>query len=67
MNDEPLIYTIRGNLPVASLAFEVKWRVEPDFVSMTEIYTAEDGVIVRQDSHVCALKGATLQSTPAEL
>ena len=64
---EPLIHTIRGNLPVASLKFAVSWRVEPDFIAMTETYTADDGVIVRQDAHVCALKGAAVESTSAEI
>ncbi len=64
---EPLIHTTRGNLPVASLTFAVTWRVEPDFISITETYTAEDGVVVRQDAHVCALKGANVQSDTAEI
>ena len=67
MTDEPLIHTMRGNLPVSSLTFAVAWRFEPDFVSMTETYTDADGVIVRQDAHVCHLKGAVLESTTAEI
>lgn len=65
---EPLIHTTtRGHLPVASLKHVVTWRIQPDCIVMYETYTADDGVVVRQDAHVCALKGATLESTPAEL
>lgn len=67
LDTEPLIHTTRGNLPVSALTFAVVWRVEPDFISIAETYTDADGVVVRQDAHVCALKGAILESATAEL
>jgi len=64
--EEPLVHTIRGNLPVASLKFEVKWAIEATHIAITETYTAEDGVVVRQDAHVCALAGSVSESSASD-
>lgn len=50
--EEPLIHTIRGNLPVSSLKHEFEWRVSYEMIVFIEKYTAEDGVVVRQDAHL---------------
>jgi len=63
---EPLIHTSRGNLPVSSLKFEVKWSMEPTHVSITETYTADDGEVVRQDAHVCALAGVACEASASD-
>jgi len=52
VNDEPLIHTTRGNVPVASLSHAVEWRITDQLIHFTEIYRDADGVIVRQDAHV---------------
>ncbi len=49
--DEPLIYTARGNLPVASLKYAVEWEDTPDYTKMIETYTL-DGEVVKQSVHV---------------
>ena len=61
MIDEPLIHTTLGNVPVASLAHEVEWRITDDVIHFTERYKS-DGIVVRQDAHVYAF-GANADST----
>lgn len=53
---EPLIWTTKGNLPIASLAYSPAWEETPDYVKFTETYTL-DGEIVKQAVHVMAKKG----------
>ena len=66
MNDAaPLIHTTRGNVPVASLTYEADWRMTDDVVVFTQRYRADDGEVVRQDSHVYAFGAtATSDATP---
>jgi hypothetical protein len=62
MNGSPLIHTINGNVPVESLSYETKWEISDKMIHFTEIYRDALGVIVRQDAHVCALRGPELFS-----
>lgn len=64
--EEPLIHTIRGNLPVASLKFSVNWRFENGIVFFTQTYTAEDGVVVRQDAHIFDTVGIQARALASE-
>lgn len=48
---EPLIYTIKGNLPIASLAYSTHWDVQERYIKFTETYKLGDEV-VRQSAHV---------------
>lgn len=56
MNDEPLIYTIRGNLPIASLEYRTRWEDAPDYIKLVETYSL-DGEVVRESAHVYAKRG----------
>ena len=39
MNDEPLIYTSKGNVPVASLTYEPAWEHAPgNYLKFVERY-----------------------------
>lgn len=53
---DPLIYTSRGNLPVASLQYVTRWEDAADYIKFVEIYTL-DGEIVRESAHVYAKHG----------
>ena len=50
--DEPLIHTLIGNVPVASLSHSVEWRITDKIIHFSETYTDASGEIVRQDAHV---------------
>lgn len=53
---EPLIYTIKGNLPIASLAYSTAWDVQDGYFKFTETYKLGDEV-VRQSAHVYDREG----------
>jgi hypothetical protein len=57
MTDEPLIYTSKGNLPLSSLTYEVKWERTDTYVKFVEIHRTADGEVVREAAHVLALQG----------
>lgn len=54
---EPLIFTTKGNIPVAGLEHQVEWRVSPEQIIFTETYLL-DGEVVKQSAHVKVLIGA---------
>lgn len=45
--DEPLIWTIKGNLPISSLKYRHSWTDTPDEVTFAEEYLLEDEVVKR--------------------
>ena len=57
MNDVPLIYTIRGNLPLSELTLETEWHRAPEYIKLVERYRAADGEVVRESAHVLSLVG----------
>lgn len=58
MTDQPLIYTSKGNLPIADLAYSTKWDVTPTYYKLTETYSLGDEV-VKESAHVYSLAGIT--------
>lgn len=55
----PLIWTTKGNLPIASLKHETEWRYDATQIIFIERYTL-DGETVKESSHVCVLTGVSL-------
>lgn len=55
MNDVPLIWTTKGNLPVADLRVEHKWEDTVEYVKLTEIYFLGDEM-VKASTHVYCRK-----------
>lgn len=53
---EPLIWTTKGNLPVASLRYAVAWDVQEEYAKLTETYWLGEE-IVRQSAHVYDKRG----------
>ncbi len=60
---EPLIYTIKGNLPIASLQYATRWERTDDYVKLVETYRL-DGEVVRESAHVLTSKA--LDMTPEQ-
>lgn len=56
MDEEPLIYTTKGNLPVASLTYRTSWVLSDAFIKFTEQYRLGDEV-VKESAHVYDRKG----------
>lgn len=66
-NDEPLIYTTRGNLPIASLKYKHEWFEDDHETRLVETYTAEDGEIVKQNVHIKIKQGLAMTGEQATL
>lgn len=60
----PLVWTTLGNLPVASLAHSVEWRITPEQTIFIERYTL-DGEVVKESTHVHIHQGASVQCDAA--
>lgn len=56
MEDTPLIYTIKGNLPIADLEYKVEWQDADDYLKMVETYRYQ-GEVVRESAHVYNKRG----------
>lgn len=56
---EPLIYTIKGNLPIASLEYSHKWEDLETCIKFSETYTL-DGEVVKQSAHVLMKTGLSV-------
>jgi len=54
--DEPLIYTTKGNIPVASLQYRHQWLNTENDITFTEEYLL-DGEVVKRNSHCYLKKG----------
>jgi hypothetical protein len=61
ISSEPLIYTCKGNLPISSLTYSVRWEDTADYTKLVETYTLADEV-VRESAHVLAKKQPDLFS-----
>jgi hypothetical protein len=59
MTDIPLIWTTKGNVPVAALRHEVEWRNSPDQIIFIERYYSGDEV-VKESAHVQLLTGVSM-------
>ncbi len=57
MTEEPLIYTSKGNVPIASLKFEHKWEDTPDSMVYIEEYRDETGEVVKRSAAVYLKRG----------
>ena len=59
---EPLIYTSKGNVPVASLTLDVSWDITDNYIKCVERYTDAMGEVVKQSANVKLLKGMGLEA-----
>jgi len=66
MTDEPLIYTSRGNLPIASLQYAVRWEDAADYLKFVEVYTL-NGEVVRESAHVYTKRGMFCEAETQQL
>lgn len=57
---EPLIYTSRGNIPLSSLQYQYAWEDTPEYVKFVERYVASDGEVVKESAHVMAKRGMSM-------
>jgi hypothetical protein len=58
-NDEPLVYTTKGNLPLSSLERFFWWEDTPEYTKFVQGYKL-NGEVVSQGADVLARKGFCL-------
>lgn len=59
MEQEPLIWTSKGNLPISSLAYEPSWDIVPgQYIKFVERYRL-DGEVVKESAHVYSMQGVS--------
>ena len=63
---EPLIWTSKGNIPMAGLVHQVAWHITPEQILFVESYLL-DGEVVKQSSHVHIISGAESTGIAANL
>ncbi len=66
-SEVPMIYTARGNLPIASLRYETQWEITDAYIKLSERYVAEDGEVVRSSAHVYDKQGVSAKAAVASL
>lgn len=66
MHEEPLIYTSKGNLPVASLTYETAWEVLPSYIKFVERYRLGEEV-VKESAHVYDRIGVSMSGVAAAI
>lgn len=57
---EPLIYTTKGNVPIASLTYSHEWEVTEDHTIFKESWIDQTGEVVKNNCHVHVNKVPTL-------
>lgn len=62
LNDAALIYTVHGNLPLATLAYHHEWTDTSEFLKFREWYTDADGATVKESAHVYVKQPTATQS-----
>lgn len=55
MNDEPLIYTTKGNVPVSSLEARPEWEIGDSRIVFKDRYFLNDE-LVKESQHVYLIK-----------
>ena len=66
MSDEPLIYTSKGNLPIASLEYRHRWIDSENETTFVEEYWLGDEC-VKRSVHTMLKKGIEMDAVAANL
>lgn len=57
--ETPLIYTTKGNIPIADLEYSHKWENLDTCIKFSETYTL-NGEVVKQSAHVLMKTGLSV-------
>ena len=55
--DEPLIWTSKGNVPIAELEYTKEWQDNEDFIIFAEAWRDSTGTVVKNNVHMYSKKG----------
>jgi len=67
LNDTPLIYTAKGNVPIDTLRYEHRWEDTPDETTLYESWFAADGELVKNNCHKLARRPLTIGGEQAAM
>lgn len=67
MNETPLKWTSRGNVPIDSLRYEHHWKDGPDFTILEESWFFEDGELASNNVHAYGRKPLTIGAEQAKM
>jgi hypothetical protein len=59
MDETPLIFTSKGNVPLDSVQQSVEWTITDDYIVFAEQYTDATGEVVKRSAHVYSRKGVS--------
>jgi hypothetical protein len=62
----PMIWTAKGNMPIADLQYRTEWTENDDEIGMAEIYEFE-GEVVRRSVHIRKKQGLAMVGKQAAL
>lgn len=67
MNEEPLIWTKNGNVPISTLTYQTGWDVQPTYIKFCERYIDASGEVVKESAHVYDKAGLSASAIAAQL
>jgi hypothetical protein len=67
MNETPLIWTSKGNVPIDSLTYQHKWIDDPQEVTFLEAWIDESGEVVKNNCHKLAKRQLTIGGEQAAM
>lgn len=63
----PMIWTSKGNRPIAGLTLQPEWTVNDDYIKFVERWRDESGEVVKESAHVYDRKGVHLDGAVAAI
>jgi hypothetical protein len=66
MTEEPMVWTSKGNLPVAALEYRTHWEETKDYTKFVERYLL-DGEVVKESAHVLTRQGFSSEAIASPL
>lgn len=61
MTEEPLVWTSKGNLPIAALEYSTLWEETAEYTKFIERYQL-DGEVVKESAHVLSRQQITSEA-----
>jgi hypothetical protein len=62
MNEEPLIWTVNGNVPERGLTLKVEWFITEEYIKVVKRHFDKDGEMVKEGADILSLRGVTGES-----
>jgi len=66
INEKPLIWTTKGNVPLDSLEYYIGWEITDKSITFREEYRFKDtGEVAKQNSHIKLFEGSDVEGETA--